>query len=115
MSTPNGTGNIYTHVPVLLTFAHFSRYFNRDVECIRRFFRRRFNYESALYPRFSKTVTNNEDDEQGFRLDVVVAASGFGGKEMKTLDEVGYGDLWLKTRYQAHDLILVHGVQTSGR
>ncbi|KAG8715485.1 hypothetical protein FRC11_003791 [Ceratobasidium sp. 423] len=62
-------------------------YFNRDVECIRRFFKRRFNYESAVYPRFSKTVTENEDNDEGFRLDVVVAASGFGGKEMKTLDE----------------------------
>ncbi|ELU43106.1 RIO1 domain-containing protein [Rhizoctonia solani AG-1 IA] len=62
-------------------------YFNRDVECIRRFFRRRFAYESAVYPRFSKTVTESESEE-GFRLDVVVAASGFSGKEMKTLDEV---------------------------
>ncbi|KAL5640965.1 hypothetical protein ACGC1H_001442 [Rhizoctonia solani] len=61
-------------------------YFNRDVECIRRFFKRRFNYESALYPRFSKAVTESEDNE-GFRLDVAVAASGFGGKEMKALDE----------------------------
>ncbi|KAF8708270.1 Rio2, N-terminal, partial [Rhizoctonia solani] len=61
-------------------------YFNRDVECIRRFFRRRFAYESAVYPRFSKTVTESESEE-GFRLDVVVAASGFSGKEMKTLDE----------------------------
>ncbi|CAE7146840.1 unnamed protein product [Rhizoctonia solani] len=61
-------------------------YFNRDVECIRRFFRRRFNYESAVYPRFSKTLVENEEDE-GFRLDVVVSASGFGGKEMKVLDE----------------------------
>ncbi|CAE6521769.1 unnamed protein product [Rhizoctonia solani] len=63
-------------------------YFNRDVECIRRFFKRRFNYESAVYPRFSKTVTGNDsEDDEGFRLDVVVAASGFGGKDMKTLDE----------------------------
>lgn len=41
-----------------------------------------------VYPRFSKTVARDGDDEQEFRLDVVVAASGFGGKEMKTLDEV---------------------------
>ncbi|CEL58064.1 RIO kinase 2 [Rhizoctonia solani AG-1 IB] len=61
-------------------------YFNRDVECIRRFFRRRFNYESAVYPRFSKAVAE-EENQEGFRLDVVVAASGFSGKEMKTLDE----------------------------
>lgn len=28
-------------------------YFNRDVNCIRHFFRRRFNYESSLSPSFS--------------------------------------------------------------
>ncbi|CUA73899.1 RIO kinase 2 [Rhizoctonia solani] len=81
-----------TGEPVVIDFpqmvstrhANAEWYFNRDVECIRRFFRRRFNYESALYPRFSKAVTG---DDEGFRLDVVVAASGFGGKETKVLDE----------------------------
>ncbi|CAG8528189.1 16378_t:CDS:10 [Cetraspora pellucida] len=46
-------------------------YFNRDVECIRTFFKRRFNYESTLYPKFKLDV-NRE-----FSLDVQVAASGF--------------------------------------
>lgn len=65
-----------------------SRYFNRDVECIRTFFKRRFRYESSLYPRFRKTL---EDPEQGpsFKLDVMVEASGFGKKDMKVLEEVG--------------------------
>ena len=59
------------------------------MECIRRFFKRRFNYESAVYPRFSKAIAvEGENEEQGFRLDVVVAASGFGGKETKVLEEV---------------------------
>ncbi len=62
------------------------RYFNRDVECIRTFFRRRFRYESALYPRFRKIVEGSGED--GFRLDVMVEASGFGRKEMKALEEV---------------------------
>jgi RIO kinase 2 len=62
------------------------RYFNRDVECIRTFFRRRFRYESSLYPRFRKTV--EESGEEGFRLDVMVEASGFGRKEMRVLEEV---------------------------
>ncbi|KZT30452.1 RIO1-domain-containing protein [Neolentinus lepideus HHB14362 ss-1] len=62
-------------------------YFNRDVECIRRFFRRRFRYESALYPRFRKTLTETLDGD-AFRLDVMVAASGFKQKDMKTLEEV---------------------------
>ena len=59
------------------------RYFNRDVECIRTFFRRRFRYESVLYPRFKSTVKDG-----GFRLDVVVSASGFGRKEARILEEV---------------------------
>ena len=63
------------------------RYFNRDVECIRRFFRRRFRYESVLYPRFSSTMKDGEKSEE-FKLDVVVAASGFTKKDMSTLEEV---------------------------
>ncbi|KAF9531994.1 RIO1 family-domain-containing protein [Crepidotus variabilis] len=62
------------------------RYFNRDVECIRTFFKRRFRYESALYPKFRKIV--NASGEEGFKLDVMVEASGFGRKEMKVLEEV---------------------------
>ena len=65
------------------------RYFNRDVECIRTFFRRRFQYESALYPSFKSTfVDSQEMENDGFRLDVVVAASGFAKKEMKVLEDV---------------------------
>ncbi|KAI6136691.1 RIO1 family-domain-containing protein [Pisolithus sp. B1] len=63
-------------------------YFNRDVECIRTFFRRRFKYESALYPRFKSIKNEHEDKEsQGFRLDVMVAASGFAKKDQKMLEE----------------------------
>jgi RIO kinase 2 len=62
-------------------------YFNRDVQCIRTFFKRRFNYESALYPRFKSTLKEGGDDE-GFRLDVVVAASGFKRAEQRALEEV---------------------------
>ncbi|KAK2461864.1 hypothetical protein APHAL10511_006327 [Amanita phalloides] len=61
-------------------------YFNRDVDCIRNFFRRRFQYESSLYPRFSK-VLSEDSDSHSFRLDVVVEASGFGRKDMRILEE----------------------------
>ncbi|KAF9069106.1 RIO1 family-domain-containing protein [Rhodocollybia butyracea] len=61
-------------------------YFNRDVECIKTFFRRRFRYESALYPKFKRTLANEEGGED-FKLDVVVAASGFSRKDMKVLEE----------------------------
>ncbi|KZW02603.1 RIO1-domain-containing protein [Exidia glandulosa HHB12029] len=62
-------------------------YFNRDVECIRTFFRRRFRYESVLYPRFKRTLQDNEGDEEGFRLDVMVEASGFSKKDEDKLQK----------------------------
>ncbi|TFK77036.1 RIO1-domain-containing protein [Pluteus cervinus] len=62
-------------------------YFNRDVECIRTFFRRRFQYESALYPRFRKVLNDTNEEGETFRLDVAVAASGFARKEMAELEE----------------------------
>lgn len=55
-------------------------YFNRDVECIRTFFRRRFNYVSKLYPKF-RIDTNRE-----FSLDVQVLASGFTKDLQKQLE-----------------------------
>jgi len=61
-------------------------YFNRDVDCIRTFFRRRFRYESSLYPKFTRVMSEGTDTD-GFRLDVVVEASGFGRKDMKLLEE----------------------------
>jgi RIO kinase 2 len=67
-----------------------NRYFNRDVECIRTFFRRRFKYESALYPRFKAIKPGNDKEGEGFRLDVMVAASGFTKKDQKVLEEVGF-------------------------
>eukprot|EP00095_Tigriopus_kingsejongensis_P008491 maker-scaffold18_size714446-snap-gene-6.30 protein:Tk08491 transcript:maker-scaffold18_size714446-snap-gene-6.30-mRNA-1 annotation:"serine threonine-protein kinase rio2-like" len=44
-------------------------FFDRDVHCLREFFRRRFNYESELYPQFSDVV--RED-----MLDAEISASG---------------------------------------
>ena len=69
------------------------RYFNRDVECIRRFFRRRFRYESSMYPKFKRTMSEGAAD---FRLDVMVEASGFTKKDMKTLEDVS--DLFWRRR-----------------
>ncbi|KAF8898672.1 RIO1 family-domain-containing protein [Infundibulicybe gibba] len=62
-------------------------YFNRDVECIRTFFKRRFQYESALYPKFRRTLEDPDAKGEGFKLDVMVEASGFGRKDMKVLEE----------------------------
>ncbi|KAJ7597107.1 RIO1 family-domain-containing protein [Mycena floridula] len=62
-------------------------YFNRDVQCIRTFFKRRFRYESALYPKFKTTLADDDSATSDFRLDVVVEASGFGRREMKALEQ----------------------------
>ncbi|KAF9412569.1 Serine kinase [Entomortierella beljakovae] len=56
-------------------------YFNRDVECIRVFFKRRFQYESLLYPKFRL------DTERQFSLDVQVAASGFTKEKQMELEK----------------------------
>ncbi|ORX97324.1 RIO1-domain-containing protein [Basidiobolus meristosporus CBS 931.73] len=57
-------------------------YFDRDVECIRDFFRRRYRYESMLYPKF-QLDTNKE-----FDLDVQVAASGFNKKQFEEYEKI---------------------------
>ncbi|KAK0208310.1 RIO1 family-domain-containing protein [Desarmillaria ectypa] len=74
--------------PQMVSTSHVNAewYFNRDVECIRTFFKRRFRYESSLYPRF-KMIATEDSSESNFRLDVVVAASGFGNRDMKVLEE----------------------------
>lgn len=79
---PSGDGRCPSELPIC-------SYFNRDVECIRQFFRRRFNYESKLYPRFKSTMKEGGGrDGEGFHLDVVVAASGFKKSDQKVLEEV---------------------------
>ncbi|GAA5830067.1 hypothetical protein JCM3766R1_006755 [Sporobolomyces carnicolor] len=78
--------------PVLIDFpqmvstdhADAEYYFNRDVDCIRRFFRRRFKYESNVYPKFTANLQNGVRE---FDLDVEVAASGFSKGERKVLEE----------------------------
>ncbi|KAJ2551806.1 Serine/threonine-protein kinase rio2 [Coemansia sp. RSA 1933] len=57
-------------------------YFNRDVNCIRTFFKRRFGYESTLYPKFGL------DSNKEFDLDVQVAASGFTKKDQAQLEKM---------------------------
>ncbi|KAG5886295.1 hypothetical protein JTB14_001514 [Gonioctena quinquepunctata] len=49
-------------------------FFNRDVTCVREFFKKRFDYESELFPSFS-------DIERSDNLDAEVLCSGF-TKEM---------------------------------
>ncbi|KAL0870777.1 hypothetical protein ABMA27_005709 [Loxostege sticticalis] len=62
-------------------------YFDRDVKCVREFFKKRFGFESALYPRFS-------DLERDDQLDAEVACSGYKRNkdvEDQLLEEMGIG------------------------
>ncbi|KAJ3177268.1 Serine kinase [Geranomyces variabilis] len=76
--------------PVLIDFPQMvstshrnaEMYFNRDVDCIRAFFKKRFHYESKVYPKFSR------DAEREFSLDVQVAASGFTKAQQKELEKL---------------------------
>ncbi|BGP49450.1 Serine/threonine-protein kinase rio2 [Rhodotorula kratochvilovae] len=77
--------------PVLIDFPQMvstdhpdADYFNRDVECIRVFFARRFKYESSVFPKFTSVV---RDGVREFDLDVEVAASGFKKEDRRVLDE----------------------------
>lgn len=55
-------------------------YFDRDVNCIKEFFKKRFNYESELFPEF-------KDIRRESSLDIEIAASGY-TKEMQEDDEL---------------------------
>jgi len=42
---------------IIFNIAHtFCRFFDRDVNCVRDFFKRRFGYESSLHPAFSDVM-----------------------------------------------------------
>lgn len=75
--------------PQMVSTSHVNAewYFNRDVECIRAFFRRRFQYESNLYPRFRAVMKDESTNIENFRLDVVVAASGFKNTDQEVLED----------------------------
>lgn len=64
-------------------------YFNRDVECVRRFFRKRFRFNSSEFPRFEEVMASIDKDETQ-RLDALSRASGYGEttKDDKMLESV---------------------------
>lgn len=68
--------------PQMVSVSHTNAqwYFDRDVQCIRDFFRRRFGYESDSYPQF-KDIVRTEC------LDAEVCASGFTREMQQLLDE----------------------------
>lgn len=79
--------------PVLIDFPQMvsiehpnaREFFERDVECVRRFFRRRFRFESDEYPTFDEVMETMKTDKTE-RLDALTRASGFGkGSENEDL------------------------------
>ncbi|XP_019372753.1 PREDICTED: serine/threonine-protein kinase RIO2 [Gavialis gangeticus] len=70
--------------PQMVSISHPNAewYFNRDVKCIQEFFKKRFSYESELFPTF-------QDIRRECSLDVEIAASGY-TKEMQEDDELLY-------------------------
>ena len=70
--------------PQMISTSHSNAefYFNRDVQCIRTYFKKQFNYESLIYPKLFKDVNKK------LSLDLIVNASGFKNTDQKELEEV---------------------------
>ncbi|NWQ79319.1 RIOK2 kinase, partial [Columbina picui] len=70
--------------PQMISTSHANAewYFDRDVNCIKEFFKKRFNYESELFPTF-------KDIRRECSLDTEIAASGY-TKEMQEDGELLY-------------------------
>jgi RIO kinase 2 len=81
-------------VPVLIDFPQMVSvehenaefYFQRDVDCIKRFFQRRFGFTSDEPGPFFKNAKKLAGKPGGRRLDVEVEASGFSKKMAKELE-----------------------------
>lgn len=74
--------------PQMVSTCHINAkmFFDRDVNCVRDFFKRRFGYESSLYPTFG-------DIKREDVLDVEVSASGFTKQmEKDLLTEMGINE-----------------------
>jgi RIO kinase 2 len=84
--------------PQMVSTSHMNArmYFDRDVECIRVFFKRRFNFDGAAWPTFDKVMRDHQAErdaaeqsgeqqpsaenaatQASLQLDVLVEASGF--------------------------------------
>ncbi|KAK4134262.1 hypothetical protein BT67DRAFT_380384 [Trichocladium antarcticum] len=83
-----------TLTPILIDFPQMvsmdhrnaEMYFDRDVECIKRFFKRRFHFESTTPGPFYKDAKKTVGKDGVRRLDAAVEASGFTKKMAKDLE-----------------------------
>lgn len=92
--TPNSKLGI-TLIPVIIDFpqmvsidhANAEMYFDRDINCIKRFFERRFNFASDEPGPFFAGAKELAGGHQSKRLDIEVEASGFSKKMAKELEK----------------------------
>lgn len=83
-----------TLTPVVIDFPQMvsmdhqnaEEYFDRDVNCIKRFFERRFHFVTSEKGPFFKKVKKTLGQDGATRLDATVAASGFTKKMLKDLE-----------------------------
>ncbi|KAK3318522.1 Rio2, N-terminal-domain-containing protein [Apodospora peruviana] len=83
-----------TLVPVLIDFPQMvsmehqnaEMYFDRDVNCIKSFFKKRFHFVSTVPGPFFKDAKKTVGKDGAKRLDASVAASGFTKKMLKDLE-----------------------------
>ena len=94
-NTENPSKSSITLTPVIIDFpqmvsidhANAEMYFDRDVNCIKRFFERRFNFVSDESGPFFADVKKLAGGKKGKRLDIEVEASGFSKKMAKELEK----------------------------
>jgi RIO kinase 2 len=92
--TPAETTSSITLTPILIDFPQMvsmdhqnaEMYFDRDVECVKRFFSRRFHFTSTEPGPFFKDAKKTVGRDGVRRLDAVVEASGFTKKMAKDLE-----------------------------
>eukprot|EP01103_Thecamoeba_quadrilineata_P012628 TRINITY_DN32_c0_g2_i1.p1 TRINITY_DN32_c0_g2~~TRINITY_DN32_c0_g2_i1.p1 ORF type:complete len:492 (-),score=107.37 TRINITY_DN32_c0_g2_i1:93-1532(-) len=73
--------------PQMVSTSHYNAemYFNRDVQCIKTLFSKRYGYEGLEYPRLKDFVKE-------FDLDIQVAASGFDTTMREEFDAMNLGE-----------------------
>ncbi|WFC93614.1 non-specific serine/threonine protein kinase [Malassezia brasiliensis] len=81
-------------------------YFTRDVDCVRRFFKKRFRFEPEEYPTFDDVIKELGNDEP--RLDAITKASGY----QKGADELSSVRAGLTQHLES--VRLSAGVESSG-
>jgi RIO kinase 2 len=92
--TEKGEAKEVKLVPVLIDFPQMvsvdhvnaEMYFDRDVQCVKRFFERRFGFVSDEAGPFFEHVKRRVGSDNARRLDVQVEASGFSRKMAKELE-----------------------------